>query len=79
MANSSAKLYKLKQEILNSNKESNDSKTIVRSLDYLISYTEYASLIKEYRRALNLGIKMFENVKYIVENESKTEKLYLGS
>jgi erythromycin esterase len=45
------------QEILNSNKESNDSKTIVRSLDYLISYTEYASLIKEkYRRALNLGI-----------------------
>jgi erythromycin esterase len=45
VANSSAKLYK--QEILNSNKESNDSKTIVRSLDYLISYTEYASLIKE--------------------------------
>jgi erythromycin esterase len=44
MANSSAKLYKLKQEILNSNKESNDSKTIVRSLDYLISYTEYASI-----------------------------------
>jgi hypothetical protein len=53
----SAKLYKLKQEILNSNKESNDSKTIVRSLDYLISYTRIASLIKEKnRRALNLGI-----------------------
>jgi erythromycin esterase len=41
------KLYKLKQEILNSIKKVNDSKTIVRSLDYLISYTEYALLIKK--------------------------------
>ncbi|MEZ7507353.1 erythromycin esterase family protein [Flavobacterium sp. Arc2] len=73
------KLYKLKQEILNSNKESNDSKTIVRSLDYLISYTEYASLIKEkYPKSTQFrDLKMFENVKYIVENESKNGKAFI--
>lgn len=73
------KLYKLKQQILNSKKESNESKTILRSLDYLISYTEYASLIKEkYPVSTKFrDLKMFENVKHIVENESKNGKVFI--
>lgn len=73
------KLYKLKEEILNSKIKSEEYKTIVRSIDYLISYTEYASLIKEkYPKSTEFrDLKMFENVKYIVENESKNGKAFI--
>ncbi|MDY7395465.1 erythromycin esterase family protein [Aureibaculum sp. 2210JD6-5] len=73
------KLNKLKQQILNQKTESKEYKQILRSLDYLISYTEYASLIKEeYPKSTEFrDLKMFENVKYIIENESKNGKVFI--
>lgn len=73
------KLNKLKQQILNSKIESKEYIPVIRSLDYLISYTEYASLIKdEYPKSSEYrDLRMFENVKYIVENESKNGKAFI--
>lgn len=73
------KLNELKQQILNSNIESNEYKQVLRSLDYLISYTEYASLVKEeFPKSTEFrDLKMFENVKYIVENVSKNGKAFI--
>lgn len=73
------KLHELKQQILNSKTENTAYQKITRSLDYLISYTEYASLIKEkYLSSTQFrDLKMFENVKYIVENASKNGKAFI--
>ncbi|MFV9484905.1 erythromycin esterase family protein [Christiangramia sp. ASW11-125] len=73
------KLNELKQQILRSNLASEKYKNVLRSLDYLISYTEYASLVKEeYPKSTEFrDLKMFENVKYIVENLSKNGKVFI--
>lgn len=73
------KLYELKQQILNPKTESKKYIQILRSLDYLISYTELASLVKEeYPKSTEFrDLKMFENVKYIVENESENGKAFI--
>jgi len=73
------KLNDLKEQILRSNLEREKHKNVLRSLDYLISYTEYASLIKEeYPKSTEFrDLKMFENVKYIVENLSKNGKVFI--
>ncbi|WOD42542.1 erythromycin esterase family protein [Hwangdonia lutea] len=72
-------LNKLKKQILNSQIKDEDFKPVIRSLDYLINYTLYASKVKtknpestEFR-----DLKMFENVKYIVENESRNSKTFI--
>ncbi len=72
-------LKELKKQILNSNLESKEYKNVIRSLDYLISYTEYASLVKEeYPKSTEFrDLKMFENVKYIVEDLSKNGKAFI--
>ena len=73
------KLKELKQQIQNITTENEEHKSLIRSLNYLISYTEYASLIKdEYPKSTEFrDSKMFENVKYIVENESKNGKAFI--
>ena len=73
------KLKELKNQILNTSLESKAYKNIIRSLDYLVSYAEYASLVKaEYPRSTEFrDLKMFENVKYIVENFSINGKAFI--
>ena len=73
------KLNDLKQQILKSNLEREKYKNVLRSLDYLISYTEYASLVKEkYPKSTEFrDLKMFENVKYIVEHLSENGKAFI--
>lgn len=73
------KLKKLKQQILNSKIERKNYKFTIRSLDYLISYTEYASSFKEkYPHSTEFrDLKMFENVKRILENESRNGKAFI--
>jgi erythromycin esterase len=73
------KLNELKKEILNLEIDSKESKQIVRRLNYLISYTEYASIVKDkYPKSTEFrDLKMFENVKWIVENESKNGKAFI--
>ncbi|MDR0227848.1 MAG: erythromycin esterase family protein [Flavobacteriaceae bacterium] len=73
------KLYQLKQQILHSNLDPEKLKTVERPLNYLISYTEYAvsnkekfSVSEEYR-----DLKMFENVKYIVDQQAENEKVFI--
>ncbi|WP_405199306.1 erythromycin esterase family protein [Christiangramia sp. LLG6405-1] len=73
------KLIELKQQILRSNLESEKYKNVLRSLDYLINYAEFASLAtEEYPKSTEFrDLKMFENVKYIVENLSKNGKAFI--
>lgn len=73
------KLNELKKTILNSDIESKKSKQIIRRLNYLICYTEYASIVKDkYPKSTEFrDLKMFENVKWIVENESKKGKAFI--
>ena len=73
------KLNKLKVQIQNSRIESKEYQNILRSLDYLISYTEYASLVNDkYPKGTEFrDLKMFENVKYIVENSSNNGKAFI--
>ncbi|UPQ80260.1 erythromycin esterase family protein [Flavobacterium azooxidireducens] len=73
------KLNELKEQLLNSKTNNNETKSIVRSLDYLISYTEYGSSIQQkYPKSTEFrDLKMFENVKYIVEYESKNGKAFI--
>lgn len=73
------KLNKLKQQIQNSKIETKEYKSMLRSIDYLISYAEYATLVKE-KDPISTefrDLKMFENVKYIVENESMNGKAFI--
>ena len=73
------KLKELKQEVLNSKTESKEYKHILRSLDYLISYTVYASMVNDsYPKSTEFrDLKMFENVKHIVEKESNNGKAFI--
>lgn len=73
------KLNKLKKNILNSKIKNEDYKPVIRSLDYLINYTQYASKVKtKYPESTEFrDLKMFENVKWIVENESKNGKAFI--
>ena len=73
------KLKALKQQIQNIKTENEEHKSLIRSLNYLISYTEYASLVKdEYPKSTEFrDLKMFKNVKFIVENESKNGKAFI--
>jgi len=74
-----SQLNELKKQILNSEIERKESKHIIRSLDYLISYTEYESLLKEkYPTSTEFrDSKMFENVKWIMENKAKNGKIFI--
>lgn len=73
------KLNKLKKEILNSQIKDKEYKSVIRSLNYLIAYTEYASKAKsKFPKSTEFrDLKMFENVKWIVENESKNGKAFI--
>lgn len=73
------KLVKLKQTLQDSKIEGKEYLSVLRSLNYLINYTEYASLIMDkYPRSTEFRDKsMFKNVKYIVENESKNGKAFI--
>ncbi|SFJ77863.1 erythromycin esterase family protein [Myroides guanonis] len=73
------KLHQLKQQILNSNIDKEKYRTIERPLNYLISYTEYAaSNIEKYPASYEFrDLKMFENVKYIVDQQSQSEKVFI--
>ncbi len=73
------KLNELKQQILNLKTENKEHKSLVRSLNYLISFAEYALLVKDkYPKSTEFrDLKMFENVKYIVENESRNGKAFI--
>jgi len=73
------KLNKLKKQILNSQIKNEDYKPVIRSLDYLINYTQYASKVKtKYPESTEFrDLKMFENVKWIVENETKNGKAFI--
>ncbi len=73
------KLMELKQQLLDCKTEGIEYRHILRSLDYLINYTEYASLVKEeYPKSTEFrDLKMFENVKYIIENESENAKAFI--
>ena len=73
------RLNKLKQQILTSKNESKEYKSLIRSLNYLIGYTKYASCIKdEYPKSTEFrDLKMFENVKWIVENRSPNGKAFI--
>ncbi|WP_127846025.1 erythromycin esterase family protein [Psychroflexus aestuariivivens] len=73
------KLTELKQQLLISKDENGELKSLIRSLDYLISYTEYASYVKdEYPKSIKFrDLKMFENVKWIVENLSTNGKAFI--
>lgn len=73
------KLQQLKEQILHSNLEKEKYQTIERALNYLISYTEYATTIKEkYPTSTEFrDLKMFENVKYIVDQQAENEKVFI--
>jgi len=73
------KLNKLKQQLLNSKIASNEYESVIRAINYLISYTEYSSYDKdEYPISTQFrDQKMFENVKWIVENESNNHKAFI--
>ncbi|WP_430613212.1 erythromycin esterase family protein [Flavobacterium sp. JP2137] len=73
------KLNQLKQQILHSNLDKEKYQTIERPLNYLISYAEFASSAKEkYPTYVELrDLKMFENVKYIVDQQSKNKKFFI--
>ncbi|WP_034889527.1 erythromycin esterase family protein [Gillisia sp. Hel_I_29] len=77
--NQLSKLNELKQQVIRSNLEREKYKNVIRSLDYLISYTEYASLVRdEYPKSTEFrDLKMFENVKYIVANLSTNGKAFI--
>ena len=72
-------LNKLKKQILNSQTKSKEYKPVIRSLNYLIAYTQYASKIKtKYPKSTEFrDLKMFQSVKWIVENESKNGKAFI--
>ena len=73
------KLNELKQKLINSKTNNNEYKYILRSLDYLISYAQFASLTGEQypKRTKFRDFKMFANVKWIVDNQSKNEKIFI--
>lgn len=73
------KLNEFKQLLAQSKKEQLEVRKAIRSINYLISYVEYAALVGEkYPTGTQFrDLKMFENVKYIIENESENGKAFL--
>lgn len=73
------KLQQLKQQIIDSNLEKEKYQPIERALNYLIRYTEFAASIKEKYPASTefRDLKMFENVKYIVDQQPENEKVFI--
>ncbi|MGL5234814.1 MAG: erythromycin esterase family protein [Empedobacter falsenii] len=73
------KLHQLKQQILYSKLDQEKYQTIERSLNYLISYTEYAASVKEGFLASYKchDLKMFENVKYIINQQAENAKVFI--
>jgi erythromycin esterase len=73
------KLKKLKQQILNSRVNEKQLKNIIRSINYLIAYTQYATKVgSKYPESSEFrDLKMFENIKWIVENKSKNGKAFI--
>lgn len=72
------KLKEIEQIILDfksNNKESNNQEfnSIIRAINYLIKYTHLTQNFKEEVRDL----KMFENVKWIIDNEAKNGKAFV--
>lgn len=72
-------LHTLKEQILISKEESKEYQSLLRSVDYLIGYTEYASFVTdEYPKSTEFrDLKMFENVRWIVENLSPDGKAFI--
>ena len=73
------KLKKLKNQISNSATKQKGKKSILRSLNYLIMFTEYASKVtNKYPESTEFrDLKMFENVKTIIGNFAKNEKVFI--
>lgn len=76
------KLQKLKDSILNYKTSislsKEEEKSIIRSINYLIKYTEYVSNTKGFKERNEFrDLKMFENVKWVVENETKNGKAFI--
>ncbi|TBW29952.1 erythromycin esterase family protein [Gramella sp. KN1008] len=76
------KLKKLKETILDYisriNLSEEKERSIIRSINYLIKYTEYVSNTKGFRERNEFrDLKMFENVKWIIENESENGKAFI--
>lgn len=72
------KLEKLKEIVGNYNDNLVEKKLVIRSINYLIKYTEYVSNTEGFKERNELrDFKMFENVKWIVENESKNGKAFI--
>ena len=72
-------LIELKHQLLNQKLESKELKSIIRSLEYLTSYVGYASVVNDkYPKSTEFrDLKMYENVRYIIENESKNGKAFI--
>lgn len=74
------KLQELKNTILKTkiSLSKEEEKSIIRSINYLIKYTEYVSSTRDFRERNELrDLKMFENVKWIVENETENGKAFI--
>ncbi len=73
------KLNQLKIQLQNANINTVETKNALRSLDYLISYVQYANVVnKKYPEDTELrDLKMFENVKYIIENKTNNGKAFI--
>ena len=73
------KLKTLQQQLLKASKENKEQKAVLRSLQYLIHYVEYASVVTEKypTSTMSRDLKMFENAKYIIENKSRNGKAFI--
>lgn len=73
------KLNELRRQILDATKDLELPDAGLRSLDYLMEYVEYASLITRTYPTSTMfrDLKMFENVKFIIENESENGKAFI--
>ncbi|MBU3823165.1 erythromycin esterase family protein [Flavobacteriaceae bacterium XHP0103] len=76
------KLKELEQALINSQTDTKinqkDLKSVIRSLNYLMKYTQYVSNTVGAKESNEFrDLKMFENVKWIIENESENEKAFI--
>lgn len=56
------------------NENNTEFSSVIRALDYLIKYTYYV----QNNYSQDRDLKMFENVKFIIETNQKTERLLSG-
>lgn len=73
------KLKLIQSKISNTQIEKSPRKLITRKLNYLKNYIEFASLLKApYPKSTEFrDIKMFENVKWIINNKTKNRKAFI--